>query len=374
MYTGSGLQAHVLIVDDDPNVRAATVMSLRRHNKLWTISEAASLEEARQIIQMPPAELGPVEVVLTDLVLGTNNGGGIDVLEIAKRKDPFTMVILFTAQEKKLDRFEAYKHGAFDCIEKNILGQRAWQEISIKANAAINFRHLALGQMADQKQLANLSRFLDPRVLQAAVRDPKMLNVRIRRATVVFWDIRGWSQLCQRLANQPQTLLGFVNDYYGLSTEIVFRNGGLLDKFIGDEVMALFCDLAAGEPGPHDARPAIEAAIWLRSTFEKLCRKWGLANTDLPIGLACALHTGDSLVGLLGHPDRGQLTAIGHHVNLAGQLRDRAKAGQILITEATRRWLPTPYDLEPALSIGEGSLAMPVYQVRGHLAAREQGS
>ncbi len=103
-------------------------------------------------------------MVLTDLVLGNNNGGGIDVLEMAKRKDPFIMVILFTAQEKNLDRFEAYKHGAFDCIEKNILGGRAWQEISVKANAAINFRQLAKAQVADQKQLANLQRFLDPRV------------------------------------------------------------------------------------------------------------------------------------------------------------------------------------------------------------------
>ena len=106
MYTGSGLQAHVLIVDDDPGARAATVMSLRRHNKLWSISEAATLDEARHLIQSPPAEFGPIDVVLTDLVLGNNNGGVIDVLEMAKRKDPFIMVILFTAQEKNLDRFE----------------------------------------------------------------------------------------------------------------------------------------------------------------------------------------------------------------------------------------------------------------------------
>lgn len=364
MYTGSGLQAHVLIVDDDPGARAATVTSLRRHNKLWSISEAATLEEARLLIQSPPAEFGPIDVVLTDLVLGNNNGGGIDVLEMAKRKDPFIMVILFTAQEKNLDRFEAYKHGAFDCIEKNILGGRAWQEISVKANAAINFRQLATSQLADQKQLANLSRFLDPRVLEQVVRDQRALGVRLRRATVVFWDIRGWSGLCHRLAAQPQTLLGFVSDYYGLATEIVFRHGGILDKFMGDIVMAIFCDLAAAEPGPHDARPAVEATLRLRATFEKLCRKWGASGGEgvPPLGLAAAVHTGDSLIGLIGHPDRGQLTAIGQHVNFAAQLRDQAQAGEILLTDHTRRCLPSAgYELEPRPPLS----GLPIFHLRG---------
>lgn len=360
VYTGSGLQAHVLIVDDDPGARAATVTSLRRHNKLWSISEASNLDEARLLIQSPPAELGPIDVVLTDLVLGNNNGGGIDVLELAKRKDPFIMVILFTAQEKNLDRFEAYKHGAFDCIEKNILGGRAWQEISVKANAAINFRQLAKAQVADQKQLANLQRFLDPRVLEQVVRDPRTLGVRQRRATVVFWDIRGWSGLCQRLGAQP--LLGFVSDYYGLTTEIVFRHGGILDKFMGDIVMAIFCDLAADGPGPHDARPAIEATLRLRATFEKLCRKWGAAaESPQALGLAAAVHTGDSLIGLIGPPDRGQLTAIGQHVNFAAKLRDHAQAGDILLTDHTRRSLPPGYDLENRPPL----LGVPIFHLRG---------
>ena len=360
MYTGSGLQAHVLIVDDDPGARAATVTSLRRHNKLWSISEAATLDEARHLIQSPPAELGPIDVVLTDLVLGNNNGGGIDVLEMAKRKDPFIMVILFTAQEKNLDRFEAYKHGAFDCIEKNILGGRAWQEISVKANAAINFRQLAKAQLADQKQLAHLSRFLDPRVLEQVVRDPRNLAVRQRRATVVFWDIRGWSELSQRL--NPQSLLGFVSDYYGFATEVVFRHGGILDKFMGDIVMAIFCDLAAAEPAPHDARPAVEATLRLRGTFDKLCRKWGAtAEGSEPLGLACAIHTGDSLVGLIGPPDRGQLTAIGQHVNFAAKLRDHAQAGDFLLTEHTRLCLPPLYDFEAR----PPHLGVPIFHLRG---------
>jgi class 3 adenylate cyclase len=347
MFTGSNLHAHVLIVDDDEGARSAIVTALRRHNKLWTISEAESVDKARQLILSPPREVGPIDVVLTDLVLGNDAGAGIDVLELAKRKDPLMMVILFTAQEMRLDRFEAYRQGAFDCIEKNILGGRAWQEISIKANVAINFRQLARSQVADQKQLASLSRFLDPRVLQTAMREPKMLGVRLRTTTVVFWDIRGYARLCRRLAHHPQTLLGFINDYYGLTTEIVFRHGGMLDKFLGDVVMALFCDLTAGEPGAHDAQPAVEAALRLSATFDKLCRKWGVAELDPPLGLAAAIHTGDSLVGLLGHPDRGQLTAIGDHVNLAAQLRDRAQAGEILITAASRSYLGSGYDLRP---------------------------
>ena len=91
------MQAHVLLVDDEEGPREALKFSLERKNKWWRITTASSVDEARRIIESPPPELGAVEVVLTDLVMGRDHPeGGIEVLEIAKKKDPFIMVILFT--------------------------------------------------------------------------------------------------------------------------------------------------------------------------------------------------------------------------------------------------------------------------------------
>ncbi|MEO1370159.1 MAG: response regulator, partial [Acidobacteriota bacterium] len=207
------MHAHVLIVDDDPAPREALIYALGQRNKWWHITAAATLDEAKALLDAPTAEHGPFDAVLSDVVLGENTGGGIDVLEHAKRRDPFVMVILFTAQERELDRFEAYRHGAFDCVEKNIIGSTAWKEISVKANAAIDFRRLALASVEDQKRIAALKRFFDPRLLEVVDQDPGALGVRMRRATVAFWDIRGYSRLCHTLADQPDVLQGFLFDY-----------------------------------------------------------------------------------------------------------------------------------------------------------------
>lgn len=83
------------------------------------------------------------------------------------------------------------------------------------------------------------------------------------------------------------------------------------------------------------------------------------------MGLAAAVHTGDSLVGLIGPPDRGQLTAIGQHVNYAAKLRDHAQAGDLLLTDHTRRCLPPLYDLETRPPL----LGVPIFHVRGATGA-----
>ncbi|MEM9554387.1 MAG: adenylate/guanylate cyclase domain-containing protein [Acidobacteriota bacterium] len=345
------MNAHVLIVDDEDGPRQALEYALRRKNRWWTLSTASSLDEARRILSSPPEDRGPVDVVLTDDVLGAERNGGIAVLEAAKRIDPFTMVILFTAENRELDRFEAYRHGAFDCIEKDLIGQSAWREISIKASAAIDFRRLALSQLAAQKRVTALERFFDPRLLQAVENDPSALAVRQRTASIVFFDIRGFSALCHGLETRPDVLQGFLFDYYSMATQIVFRHAGVLDKLMGDTVMALFCDLGARGPGEHDPVAAVEAAVRMRDSFDALRRKWQVQWRDvlaLDLHLAASVHTGDCLVGNLGTARREQFTAVGTHVNLATQLRRCAAGGQVLLSETTAAGLGEGWRLDEA--------------------------
>lgn len=341
------MQAHVLIVDDDEAMRDSLLFSLESENKWWTISVADGAPAAREIIQSPPADRGPVDVVLTDLVMG-ETGSGIDVLEAAKAVDPFMMVIVFTAQEKELDRFEAYKHGAFDCVEKNMIGKRAWKEISVKANAAINFRRLAQEQLENQRKINMLQSFFDPRVFEAVRDDPKLLGVRMRAATVVFWDLRGFSLLCERLKEQPAVLREFMFEYYTVATEVTFRNRGIVDKLIGDGVMALFMALRPeDDDGANGAAQAVTAALDLLERFAGVLQKWqgqlAQAGVDVStLGLGCGIHTGHSLVGNLGTATREQFTALGPHVNFAARLEAVAKAGQILVSKDTAQMLSNP--------------------------------
>ncbi|MEM8932286.1 MAG: adenylate/guanylate cyclase domain-containing response regulator [Acidobacteriota bacterium] len=371
-------RAHVLIVDDEPENRRVLRYTLEQKSRGWTISTAGTVEEARARLDRP-GEAGPVDVVLTDLVLRDNATGGIDVLEHAKRKDPLVMVIVFTAQERELDRFEAYRQGAFDCVEKTQLGGAAWREILVKAHAAIDLRRLAQAQAVGNEHLATLRRFFDPFVLRAVERDPSLLSVRRRQVTVAFWSIAGYADLCRALDHEPELLQGFLFDYYATTTDAIFQHRGILDKIMGDVVMALFCDLT-DPSAPADPRGAADAALRLRETFPKVVRKWRVqwsGVSQIEPALACGIHTGESLVGNLGTDDREQFTAIGAEINFASRLYRRAGVDQILVSESAAKILGASHDLAPPGSLdtidGVGGRPEPVYSLRGRHPSGRSG-
>ncbi|MHC4831746.1 MAG: response regulator, partial [Planctomycetota bacterium] len=169
------MQPHVLIVDDEKEPREALEFALRRKNRTWTFSTAATVEEAAQLIESPLPDIAPIDVVLTDMLIGHHTEGGIEVLDMAKKKDPLMMVIIFTAQEKSIDRAEIYKIGAFDCIEKTMQGKAAWHEISTKTEAAVHFRRLTLDHLQKQEREEKMRRFFDPRIFSALEKNPGFL-------------------------------------------------------------------------------------------------------------------------------------------------------------------------------------------------------
>ncbi|MEM6795868.1 MAG: adenylate/guanylate cyclase domain-containing protein, partial [Acidobacteriota bacterium] len=290
----------------------------------------------------------------------------------AKRLDPLITVILLAPAGEPIDRLETYRNGAFDCLMAGKQrGAEAWREVAVKAGLALDFRRLSLDQIADRERISTLSRAFDPRLLQLLDEDPPALGVRMRRATIVFADIRGYSKLCDRLTAQPDVLQGFLFDYYSTASDAVFKHGGILDKFLGDVVMAIFCDDLIGDDRTG-AGPAAAAALRMEDHFERVLRKWRVqwgGAGALKLGLACAIHSGECLVGNLGTTDREQFTAIGPHVNFAAQLRGLAKGGQIVVSEDAGRTLPPSYRLETLGTLEKikslPGRSIPVYRLRG---------
>jgi adenylate cyclase len=122
-----------------------------------------------------------------------------------------------------------------------------------------------------------------------------------------------------------------INEHLAAMTEIVLAHGGTLDKFIGDEVVAIF-----GAPlymEDHAVR-AIEAALDMQAAQQALMSRWAARGYDLPpIGIG--INTGDVVVGNIGCEQQMDYTAIGLEVNLARRLCDVAAGHQILISERT---------------------------------------
>jgi class 3 adenylate cyclase len=325
----------ILIVDDEIENLNALKRALKDENPIWEILTAGNEKEGKDLLQKQLDERSPVDVVLTDLVLESEERGGMNILQEARRIDPLIMAILFTAKEKSLDRYAAFDYGAFDVVEKNIRGASAVREINIKTRAALRYREWS-------QRINFLRRYFDPKVFNVIEREPSLLALNRRILTIVFWDIRGFSRLCEILKAHPDLIAGFLRDYCETAAKVIFANDGVLDKFIGDGVMALFGVLNhKDDDGKKDAASAVRAAVELRESFVKVVNKWmekwNLYVPDkIEIGLGCGIHTGETLVGNVGTDFRDQFTALGPHVNLASRIESRSKQEEILISGTTQ--------------------------------------
>ena len=325
--------ARILIVDDEIENLNSLKRALGDMNPNWEIFTARNEKEGKRILAQQIDEKEPIDVVLTDLVMESEQSG-MNVLQEVRNLDPLVMTILFTAKEKSLDRYAAFDVGAFDVVEKNIRGTTAVREINIKTRAALRYRQWS-------QRINFLRKYFDPKVFNVIEKDPSLLSVRRRTLTIVFWDIRGFSRLSDILKAHPDLIAGFLRDYFEAAARVIFTHNGVLDKFIGDGVMALFGVLNhKDDQGKVDAVSAVKAAIDLRIKFNKLVKKWieqwRLYVPDkIEIGLGCGIHTGEVLVGNVGTEFRDQFTALGPNVNFTSRIESRSKASQILISQST---------------------------------------
>lgn len=340
--------AAILLVDDEAENLSALRRELHDRNPAWTLYTAGNEAEAAQVMKQHR-----IDAIITDLKMA-NDQSGMEVLREAKTRDPLTMVIMITAFEKLLDRYRAFDLGAFDCVQKNTPGVIAVEEIFVKTQAALRFRELALQQIENERRLSFLRRYFDPRVFGLLDSNPDLLKIQNRMVTIVFWDIRGFSRLCESLKAHPTLIAGFLQEYFKMAAETIFHHHGVLDKYIGDGVMGLFGALNHNaDEGRQDAIHSVGAALALKHQFEQLLAKWveqfTLYTPDaIAIGLGCGIHTGEVLVGNVGTELRDQYTALGTNVNLAQRIEARSGKGQILITTSTQARVKEHFELADA--------------------------
>ncbi|HEX2026978.1 MAG TPA: adenylate/guanylate cyclase domain-containing protein [Nitriliruptorales bacterium] len=173
-----------------------------------------------------------------------------------------------------------------------------------------------------------LHRYLSPNVATALRSDAELaeLGGRVVEATVLFADLRGFTSYSEQVAH-PQRVVELLNRYFGLAVPIVLAEGGTVDKFVGDALMALF---NWPEPQPDHALRAARAALAIQAAVEE-------AATDHPDWprFRVGINTGPALVGNVGSGELRNLTAIGDAVNLAARLQTAAEPGQVVIGPTT---------------------------------------
>lgn len=147
-------------------------------------------------------------------------------------------------------------------------------------------------------------------------------------ATILFTDLRGFTGLTEQFANDPAGLLSVLNEHLRRVLRSIAICGGVVEKFVGDGVMATFG--ASGEQSDHVDR-AMAAAIGLVGANEALNRRhagdWGF-RLEVGVGIA----SGPVVIGAVGSADRSELGVLGDSVNVAARLVMHAGPGQVLMT------------------------------------------
>ena len=184
----------------------------------------------------------------------------------------------------------------------------------------------------EKRVRATMARYMDPALADRLVRrDQEILGGKSVEATVLFSDVRSFTTLAEELG--PQATVTLLNDYFTIMVECIQDHGGMLDKFIGDAIMAAF-----GLPVAHDddVDRAVQAAVAMISSLFAWNDRRALDGRP-PIDMGIGLNTGMVVAGNIGSPKRMDFTMIGDGVNLASRLESACKqySARILISEHT---------------------------------------
>ena len=234
-----------------------------------------------------------------------------------------------------------------------------------------NLQETVRTKVAELERATRLKRYLSPGLAEsilAGERDVALTPSR-KFLTTFFSDIRGFTEATEQMA--PEELVEELNDYLSQMTEIVFKHGGTLDKYVGDALMVFF-----GDPLPQDdhAARAVRTALEMRDRTAELQERW-LKRYGQVFRAGIGIATGWVTVGDIGSRARSDYTVLGKEVNLAARLADRAEAGQILVSERTMRLVD---DLVSGKAIDRITLKgitrpVTVYEILGAGTSRIEG-
>ncbi len=236
---------------------------------------------------------------------------------------------------------------------------------TIAAQTAVGIENALLTRKLgeDAAKRERLSRFMSPALVEMATSGALELGEHgeLQEATILFADIRGFTTLSERLS--PAEVVALLNEHFEAMVEVVFKHGGILDKFLGDALMALW-----GVPNARagDASRAVSAALEMVKRvreMNELRRAQGRQTIEIGVGI----NTGMVVFGAMGASKRHDLTAVGDAVNTASRLCAMAEAGQIIAAESTigaAKGAFTASALAPVLLKGKSREVVP-YVVNG---------
>ncbi len=328
-------QARILVVDDNPDLRAYVSRILRQ--KGYQVGVARNGQEGFRVAW----ELRP-QLIVTDLMMPEVSG--LDLIRMIRDEEELkgTPIILLTAKADETTRIEGTERGADAYLSKPFNDRELLAEV--RNLLLLKEKEQEVTQLNAYLTEYVLKRFLPSAMVQKAARGELTLDLspeEPRLITTLFSDIVGFTQLANTL--RTRRVAELLNEYLEAMTRAVFDNGGTVDKFMGDGILAIF-----GAPeevsAKEQARRAVAAARQMLRSLHQLNERWKvqgfLEEHGLPpVRFRCGIHQGTAVVGMFGGKERSDYTAIGPSVNIASRLQEAAEPNSILVSANVADWL-----------------------------------
>ena len=331
MHSNSkGPVPRILLVDDAPDNRLLMSLYLRRSGV--EILTASNGEEALQIT----AAMSP-DLVLLDLSMA-----GMSCYEVCKRikSNPatsLTPVVFLTGTEQRQERIKGLQFGADDFFSKPIQKEEFLVRVKSLVNSHKARKQEAYSSMpAEQDAEATRDdyshlrsrKLMDKILTMPGVPGSTKIGFQNRfDAVILFADLRGFTRMAEKLPATDVVLL--LNQYFSLLTDIAYRFNGIIFNMAGDSLLVGF-----GVPfeQPDAAERAIQCGHQMLAEFDALSIEWH-AMHGLETGLGIGVNKGEVVAGNVGSSAYSNFTIIGDAVNIASRLMQRARAGELLLSE-----------------------------------------
>ena len=318
----------ILIVDDNRDLRGY----LRRILNQAGYSVVSAHNGAHGYAQ---AQEHRPDLIVTDLMMPQVSG--LDLIAMIRADGQLSgiPIILLTAKANEETRIEGTEMGADGYLAKPFNDRELLAEVRNLLALKTNERRVA--QLNLYLTESVLKRFLPPSLVAKAATGELSLDLRPepKMITVLFTDIVGFTSLSNTLRSLRVAEL--LNQYLAAMTEAIFANGGTVDKFMGDGIMALFG--APEDCSPNEqVRRAVETAKHMQRSLAQLNQQWQAQGIP-KVSFRCGIHQGTAVVGMFGSAERSDYTAIGPTVNIAARLQVASEPDCILVSAAVADYL-----------------------------------
>ncbi|HZI09530.1 MAG TPA: protein kinase [Myxococcus sp.] len=332
--------AKVLVVDDEPDVEVLIRQRFRRQlqDSVYEMLFASNGEDAMEKLRQHP----DTDVVLCDINMPHMDG--LTFLSRVGEVSPLVKVIIVSAYSDMSNLRTAMNRGAFDFLVKPINFQDLESTLTKALKQAVELRQAV--RSAEENQLLRL--FVNGGILERVlplVRGPEAMLGEREEATVAFVDVDGFTPVTRTAP--PEAVLRRLNDAFDVIVPEITARAGLVEKFVGDAVMAVF-------RGAGHATRALEACVAIRQQFQALAFRCG-EGSPYAHGVCMGVDTGLVVSGGVGTQAQGRLdyTLLGDVVNTAARLTAVAAREQILIGAGMRRQVEGDFECQ---QVGERHL------------------